>query len=144
MAETEKKPPSAAEVAKQGMQHARAVRNIATLFLGGGQPYYLRLAADWIETTAATLSEPICAAELAARGVDERLAEMLIGIMGETLPAETVERLRLTREEQWALGYGPTCPCGEMGMAPDEEVIEVDGNELCSLCARLAKEDSKT
>lgn len=73
---------------------------------------------------------PVTVAELLARGMDERMAEIVSLLAGEILRDPVTKSL--SPDELAAFGFGPTCPCGERGLRPGEKLTG-DG-ESCEEC----------
>lgn len=66
-------------------------------------------------------------AELAERGMEPRLEEVLSVLIGDRMSAPGW--LNLTPVELAALGYGRPCECGERGLEPGEAACTYPGCE---------------
>ena len=87
-------------------------------------------------------ANPVTVEELLARGMSDRLEEIIGLIVGEILPPQA--KGELTLDEMWALGFGPPCPCGERGMMPSDTIIDTDDGETCSECAAWGAAEPET
>jgi hypothetical protein len=84
------------------------------------------------------VADPVSIEELSERGMEDRLAEIIRVLVGETihlLPPSFV----LTPTEMFALGYGPPCECGDRGLKPEEMVCTACG--YCHECCDCYRED---
>ena len=93
-----------------------------TLTLSPDQVQALREAWHRFPTGGAleTAAEgPVTIAELARRGLDPRLEEVLNIAIGDVLRSPPGNPI--TPEEMAALGYGPVCECGERGLGQGEK-----------------------
>lgn len=84
------------------------------------------MIADAIERFV--MASAVSLDEVRQRGMDQRMHDAVMIITQGTLPDSS--NGKLTADELWALGFGPSCPCGERGMAPDEEIVD----DICAMC----------
>lgn len=82
--------------------------------------------------------KPVSIAELARRGMDDRLQQIIQGSVGRILTM-TDPTVTLTETEKQALGYGQRCPCGEKEMAPGEKLCGCGEN--CQECCAAKCQD---
>ena len=85
-------------------------------------------------------SDPVTFDEINRRGLSDRVQEVLHALIGENISAQLFRSLETSEME--ALGYGPSCPCGERGLSRGERTLEIFGEEVCAECAEsMVRED---